>query len=276
VNLTNNLTSVIAVVQGLTGKDLPENVNIIPNIQSFPPTKNNDITEYWTIGSIWVTPGAAYVCIDNKEGLALWMIASLQIDDVNSSPNSTYSSSKVDDLLNLKTNETDFVFYKQLVQNTITDIEAGLDSKPFKTDVYLKSELDDLLNLKTDETDFVFYKQLVQNTITDIEAGLDSKSDKTTSYIKTEVNDLVETGINILNNNMTFKADKDTTYLRTEIDNLLIDTATKTDIDNVLNGINGNSILFDRLVNLLNKWIKNGNLQLQSVSYNDKPIQDNW
>jgi hypothetical protein len=230
VNLTNNLTSVIAVVQGLTGKDLPDNVNIIPNIQSFPPTKDNDITEYWTIGSIWVTPGAAYVCVDNKEGLALWMIASLQLDDVNSSPNSTYSSSKVDDLL----------------------------------------------NLKTDETDFVFYKQLVQNTITDIESGLDSKSDKTTSYLKTEVNDLVETGINILNNNMTFKADKDTTYLRTEIDNLLIDTATKTDIDDVLHGINENSILVDRLVNLLNKWIKNGNLQLQSVTYDDKPIQDNW
>ena len=94
-NITNNITTINAVISGLTGGQPIPDVLPDPKLKSRPPTNFDDITENWNLNSIWTTSDkTSYVRVNNNESNAVWEIITLKIDDNTPTNNNVYSSSK--------------------------------------------------------------------------------------------------------------------------------------------------------------------------------------
>ena len=158
-NVTNNVTTINAVIAGLMGGQPISEITPEPVMRDRPPTNTDDINENWDIGSIWVTApttasqsGAvegiqsprAYVCMDNTEINAKWSVISVEINDSGISQNSTYSSYKIADEFKNQINAFDG---KMSAKANIIDVNTLLSGKASTSSLVVA------LNQKADKSD---------------------------------------------------------------------------------------------------------------------------
>ena len=122
----HDITSINAVILGLFGGSINTDSDQIKIIKTTAPTKNDDANEGYSVGSIWITSSHAYICLDDSELKAVWKRVSVQINDTESSTDSTYSSHKLDGLLADLSNDTN---YKLGLEANITDVNTLLTTK---------------------------------------------------------------------------------------------------------------------------------------------------
>ena len=66
-DITSNVTTINALLLGLTGSQPIDDTTLEPYIQNRDPTSTDDINENWHIGNIWITTTQAFICINNAE-----------------------------------------------------------------------------------------------------------------------------------------------------------------------------------------------------------------
>ena len=215
-NVTNNVTTINAVISGLTGGRPIADIKPEPLVQTRNPTAQDDMNENWNIGDIWVMPEIAYICMDNSELSAIWQVASLEARDNQVALDSTYSSNKIeaehkhmneqmDYKLSLKANTADVNSLLSMKTNR-TQFISSMALKADKTDTYTKKEITDFLepkasrtalndglDQKVDNQEFTLFKDItnvrlddlenkVQVTVDDIEASIGVIQTKQTGF----------------------------------------------------------------------------------------------
>ena len=255
-NVENNVTTINAVITGLTGGRPINEIKPDPLIHTRPPTAQDDMNENWNVGDIWITSTKAYVCMSNVEMMAVWNICNLEIRDDDVSQVSTYSSNKIENdhkhtneqtdyKLSLKANVNDMNVLLSAKLNK-TQFTSALLSKADKSDTYTKNETNNLMAdytyTKSDTDNFLHLKADKSDTYTKSETNnfLHLKADKSNTYTKNETNNLMADAKSETNNMMTLKADKSNTYTKSDTNNLMTlkadksDTYTKNETDNFL------------------------------------------
>ena len=129
-NVENNVTTINAVIAGLTGGQPVNEIKPDPLIHTSPPTAQDDMNENWNVGDIWITSTKAYVCMSNVEMTAVWNICNLEIRDDDVSQVSTYSSNKIENDHKHTNEQTD---YKLSLKANVNDMNVLLSAKLNKT-----------------------------------------------------------------------------------------------------------------------------------------------
>jgi hypothetical protein len=246
-NVTNNVTTINAVIAGLFGGQ-PTTIPPDPLIQIRPPEPQDDINENWNVGNMWVTATTAYVCIDNTELNAKWKISSLEIDDEKYAQDTTFSSFKIVDDMKTMGSSID---YKLSLKANITDVDIALSGKASSNalttvigNIYTKTETNNLLNGKADQDTVNHRTASVDYSLNMIQAN---KADVSTVYNKTDTNNLLNDKANKTetNNLLSAKADQDTVNHRTaSVDySLNMLQANKANISTVYNKTETNNLL---------------------------------
>ena len=248
----NNVTTINAVITGLTGGRPVNEIKPDPLIHTRPPTAQDDMNENWNVGDIWITSTKAYVCMSNVEMMAVWNICNLEIRDDDVSQVSTYSSNKIENdhkhtneqtdyKLSLKANVNDMNVLLSAKLNK-TQFTSALLSKADKSDTYTKSDTDNLLDLKADKSN-TYTKQYIDTLESKRNNLLDLKADKSDTFTKQEVNSLMASKSNT--GDCFLKAE---TYDRTTIDSKInantsadtlwrnLMTITIADLEDAVNG----------------------------------------
>jgi hypothetical protein len=170
-NVQNNITNINGLISGLFGGDPVDNVVQRNNIQSRVPNINDDINENWSVGSIWITSTQGFVCMDNAERNAVWKVALLEIDDTRIDIDSTFSSQKIgeeievvreglQESIDLKANQSTTYTKEQM------DFVVQMIALRHANENYTRTAINTFLDLKADKT-FVDNKHIEQTTTTD-------------------------------------------------------------------------------------------------------------
>ena len=215
--IENNITELNSVIYGVFGGSPQLGSDVVQAVKLNNPSKDDDINEGYLIGSIWITAQNAYICLDNLEKNAVWKRVSLQINDTESSTDSTYSSHKLSGLLTDLSNNTN---YKLGFKANITDVNTLLTAKASKTSLIIglntKANIDDTYT-KTETGNLLFVKADKDDVYTKTETGnrIFVKANKTDVYTKDETDGLFNNSKIALNNL------SDRVYSKTETDDLI-------------------------------------------------------